>query len=138
MNVAHQSKRTRTSPLARSGNASTAQQAGANSDERVMIIAPRGADASAIATLLNERGFYCCVCEQPEQIIDDIANAGALLMTEEALPFPSTSNLLVALQRQPPWSELPIVILTSSASPHRDLLNATVKTAGNVTLLERP
>jgi len=138
MKVAKKSKSAGTSPLANSGDVCTTEQAGAASDQRVMVIAPRGADASAIATLLNERGFYCCVCEQPEQIIDDIANAGALLMTEEALAFPSTSILLVALQRQPPWSELPIVILTSSASQHKDLLNATAKTAGNVTLLERP
>src|SRR5689334_12149378 len=133
MKVANKSTSTRTSPPARRGNVSAAEQAGA-SDERVMIIAPRGADASAIATLLNERGFYCCVCEQPEQIIDDIANAGALLMTEEALAFPSTSNLLAALQHQQPWSDLPIVILTSSASEHRDLLNAPARAAGTVTL----
>lgn len=112
--------------------------AGRGSDERVMVIAPVGADASAIATLLGERGFQCCVCEQPEQVIDEIAKAGALLITEEALEFPSTSTLLAAFQNQPPWSELPVVILTSSSSQNRNLLDTAANTAGSVTLLERP
>ena len=138
MKVATKSESTGTSSQARAGDTGTPKQAVATGDERVMVIAPVGSDASSIATLLNERGFQCCVCEQPEQVIDEIANAGALLMTEEALAFPSTSTLIAALQNQPPWSEMPIVILTNSSSQQRDLLNATAKTAGNVTLLERP
>jgi signal transduction histidine kinase/ActR/RegA family two-component response regulator len=134
MKVANKSESTGTSPGARAGDAGPTE----HSDERVMVIAPLGADASSIATLLNERGFQCCVCEQPEQVIDEIANAGALLMTEEALAFQSTSTLITVLQNQPPWSELPVVILTNSSSQKRDLLDATAKTAGNVTLLERP
>jgi hypothetical protein len=59
-------------------------------------------------------------------------------MTEEALEFPSTSTLLAAFQNQPPWSELPVVILTSSSSQNRDLLDTAAHTAGSVTLLERP
>jgi len=137
MKVANKSKSRGTSRLG-SGHAGMSERAARTSDERVMVVAPLGADASAIATLLNDRGLDCCVCEHPEQVIDDIANAGALLMTEEALAFSSTSTLIAALENQPPWSELPVVILTSSAPQQRDLLNATVKTAGNVTLLERP
>ena len=107
-------------------------------DELVMIIAPIGADASAMATRLNGEGFACSVCDAPEEAIDDIAHAGALLMTEEALAFPSTSSLLAALENQPPWSELPIVILTSGGSQLIDLLNTTAKAAASATLLERP
>lgn len=107
-------------------------------DERVMVIAPVGADASAIASLLNERGFPSCVCEAPEEVIDEIANAGALILTEEALDFQSTSTLIAGLGEQPPWSELPVIILTSNGSKQTDLLDATAKAAGSVTLLERP
>jgi signal transduction histidine kinase len=107
-------------------------------DGRVMVIAPVGADASAIATLLNERGFHCCVCAEPHQVIDEIGNTAALVMTEEALAFPSTSMLIAALQNQPPWSELPLVILTSNGSQPIDLLDITAKAAGSATVLERP
>jgi signal transduction histidine kinase/ActR/RegA family two-component response regulator len=59
-------------------------------------------------------------------------------MTEESLEFPSTSTLLAALENQPPWSELPVVILTSSGSRLISLLNTTAKAAASATLLERP
>ena len=126
------------SARAQRSDAGASERPRLSSDERVMVIAPIGADASAMATLLNQHGFQCCVCDAPEQAIDDIANAGALVMTEEALAFPSTSNLLAALENQPPWSELPIVILTSGGSQLIDLLNTTAKAAASATLLERP
>ncbi|HEV2883715.1 MAG TPA: histidine kinase dimerization/phospho-acceptor domain-containing protein, partial [Pyrinomonadaceae bacterium] len=138
MKSANKPDSTGTAPAKLSEYANRGEGAGCASDERVMVIAPIGADASAIATLLNEHGFYSCVCQEPEEVIDEIANAGALVMTEEALAFPSVSILLVALENQPPWSELPVVILTSRGSQQIDLLNTTVKAAGSVTLLERP
>ena len=126
------------SGFARTEHAGAGQPDCRHGNERVMVIAPIGADASAIATLLNEHGFNSCVCQEPEEVIDEIADAGAgaLVMTEEALGFPSVSILLAALDNQPPWSELPVVILTSSGSKQIDLLNTTA--AGSVTLLERP
>lgn len=128
----------RTSRARRPRRTNASEPAKRTSDERVMIIAPIGADATAIATLLNERGFDCCVCDAPEHVIDEVANSGALLMTEEALTFPSTLTLLAALENQPPWSELPVVVLTSSASEQMELRDITAKAAGSVTLLERP
>jgi len=136
MKVANKSKPTGT--LARSEGGGSSGPHDGHSDERVMVIAPVGADASAIATLLNERGFHCCVCAEPQQVIDEIGNTAALVMTEEALAFSSTSVLIAALQNQPPWSELPLVILTSNTSQPIDLLNTTAKAAGSVTVLERP
>jgi signal transduction histidine kinase/ActR/RegA family two-component response regulator len=138
MMVANKSKSTATSDLASAEGDGTSEPHDGRGDERVMVIAPVGADASAIATLLNERGFHCCVCAEPQQVIDEIANTAALVMTEEALAFPSTSMLVAALQNQPPWSELPLVILTSSGTQSIDLLNTTAKAAGSVTVLERP
>ena len=138
MKVANKSGSTGTARAELSGYRHSGERAGCASDERVMVIAPIGADASAIATLLNENGFDSCVCQEPEEVIDEIANAGALVMTEEALAFPSVSALLAALKSQPPWSELPLVILTGRPSQQTDLLNTTVKAAGSVTLLERP
>src|ERR1043166_1369082 len=97
-----------TSHVASAAGAGSSEPHGGHSDERVMVIAPVGGDASAIAALLNERGFQCCVCAEPQHVIDEIGNTAALVMTEEALAFPSASMLIAALQDQPPWSELPL------------------------------
>jgi PAS domain S-box-containing protein len=65
---------------------------------------------------------------------------GVLLLAEEALAPADRDRLFESLDRQPSWSDVPIVILTgedelSGALP-RTLRGAAQK--GNVTLLERP
>jgi signal transduction histidine kinase len=111
-----------------------------NKDERVIIIAPVGQDAEAMAALLNAEGFETQIChglaEYSRQITD---SAGALLLTEEALDSAQGSLLLDLLKAQPPRSELPLIILTSGGESRRaGLLNLAAAAAGTVTLLERP
>jgi signal transduction histidine kinase/ActR/RegA family two-component response regulator len=107
-------------------------------DERVIVVAPLGADASAIATVLNESGFQAVVADSASGA-SQISSAGALVMTEEVLEFEQTSDLLTALKNQPPWSELPVVILTSGGvSRLTRLLDLAARAAGSITLLERP
>jgi signal transduction histidine kinase len=109
-------------------------------NERVIIIAPVGQDAAAMATLLDSQGFETQICngsaEYSRQMID---SAGALLLTEEALESAQGSLLLDLLKAQPPWSELPLIILTSGGESRRTgLLDLAAAAAGSVTLLERP
>jgi DNA-binding NtrC family response regulator len=89
-------------------------------DERVIIIALVGQDAEAMAALLDVEGFETQIChgsdEYSRQIMDD---AGALLLTEEALESDKGSLLLNILKAQPPWSELPVIILTSGGESRR-------------------
>jgi len=111
-----------------------------NKDERVIIIAPVGQDAEAMAALLQAEGFETQIChgfdESSRQIRD---SAGALVLTEEALEPGQGSLLLDVLEAQPPWSELPLIILTSGGESRRaGLLDLAAAAAGTVTLLERP
>ena len=108
-------------------------------DERIFVIAPIGGDANAIAALLTEHGFQSSVCKDPATSAVEIISAGALVMTEEALEFATTTNLLIALEDQPPWSELPLIILTSGGvSRLTRLFDLAAHATGGVTLLERP
>jgi signal transduction histidine kinase/ActR/RegA family two-component response regulator len=108
-------------------------------DERIFVIAPIGGDANAIATLLTNNGFQAFVCEEPATSVVEIISAGALVMTEEALEFATTTSLLIALEDQPPWSELPVIILSSGGvSRLTRLFDLAADAAGGVTLLERP
>jgi signal transduction histidine kinase len=109
-------------------------------NERVIIIAPVGQDAAVMATLLDSQGFETQICngsaEYSRQMMD---SAGALLLTEEALESAQGSVLLDLLKAQPPWSELPLIILTSGGESRRaGLLDLAAAAAGSVTLLERP
>src|SRR6266403_295722 len=109
-------------------------------NERVIVIAPIGQDAVAMAASLDAQGFETQICDgldgYSREMID---SAGALLLTEEALESARGSLLLNLLKGQPPWSELPLIILTSGGESRRaGLLNLAAAAAGTVTLLERP
>jgi signal transduction histidine kinase len=108
--------------------------------ERVIIIAPFGHDAAAMAALLDAQGFETQICNGSDKYFRQITgSAGALLLTEEALESAQGSVLLDVLKAQPPWSELPLIILTSGGESRRaGLLNLAAAAAGSVTLLERP
>jgi signal transduction histidine kinase len=109
-------------------------------NERVIVIAPVGQDAAAMATLLDAQGFETQICDgldgYSREMID---RAGALLLTEEALESAQGSLLLDLLKAQPPWSELPLIVLTSGGESRRaGLLDLAAAAAGSLTLLERP
>ena len=109
-------------------------------DECVLIMAPLGKDATAMAALLYADGFQVRICVDTDECSQQIAaGTGALLLTEEALESRLLSNLLEVLKAQPPWSELPLIILTSGGESRRArLLDLAAAAAGSVTLLERP
>jgi hypothetical protein len=71
--------------------------------ERIMVMAPVGQDAPAIADLLNREGFETFICPDPCDAAREIRNADALVITEEALEFANADDLLEALKTQPPW-----------------------------------
>src|SRR5215471_1020916 len=111
-----------------------------SSKERVLIIAPVGRDAHAMAELLRRHGFQAHICVSLAECAKHIkSGSGALLLTEEALELGDSSELFKALAAQPPWSELPLIILTTGGESRlARLLEVATEAAGSVTLLERP
>ena len=107
---------------------------------RVLVMAPVGQDARAIAELLIGRGFPTRICNGAAECCAEInAGAGAVLLTEEALETERGRDVLGALKMQPQWSELPLIILTTGGEPRLNrLLELAAEAAGTVTLLERP
>ncbi|BCS31723.1 hypothetical protein TBR22_A09260 [Luteitalea sp. TBR-22] len=109
-------------------------------DERVVILAPVGRDASVIGAVLTANGVASSVCVAIEEACRRmLEGAAAVVLTDEALEGPDLSLLLQQLRQQPPWSELPLVILTRGGEPRvARLLELVASAAGGVTLLERP
>jgi signal transduction histidine kinase/ActR/RegA family two-component response regulator len=105
---------------------------------RVAILAPTGKDASLTTAILSEaaiESIVCCDVGTLERAVEE--GVGALLIAEEAI---ATSNLLrleATLTRQPPWSDLP-VLLVARYGADSSIVAAALRALGNVTLLERP
>jgi len=111
-----------------------------NANERVLILAPVGRDASIMAELFTRRNFETHICGSlAECCVEMNSSVGALVLTEEALEVANVSELLQALRAQPQWSELPVIILTTGGESRLvRLLEMATEAAGSVTLLERP
>jgi FixJ family two-component response regulator len=109
-------------------------------EDRVLILAPVGRDAPAIAELLEAHSFLPQACGNAEDVCAKLrGGAGALLLTEEGLELSGTARLIEVLKEQPPWSELPIIIFSSAGKSQIErLLDVIAEAAGSITVLERP
>jgi signal transduction histidine kinase/CheY-like chemotaxis protein len=107
-------------------------------DLRFVVMAPTPRDGHITGELLNGAGIETVTCDTLECLVGALTEgAAALLVAEEHLNGPQKAPLAVWLSRQPPWSDLPILILTVPGADSPESAEAW-RTLGNVTLLERP
>ena len=106
-----------------------------------MILAPNGRDAAVASGLLREVGIAarCCanVAALEQSVQEDCC---FLVIAEEAVLTADLRGIVGCLERQPPWSDLPVIVLSRSGRS-ADLDAAAVRLAEilrNVTFLERP
>src|SRR5690348_903027 len=106
---------------------------------RILIVAPVGRDAQAIAELLQSHGHLAEVCSGLREAVFQVERgAGALLLTEDSLEREQVAALLPRLDQQPAWSELPVVILATAGERAAERLDRIAAAAGGITVLERP
>ncbi|MFN2509480.1 MAG: ATP-binding protein, partial [Chthoniobacterales bacterium] len=109
--------------------------------DAVLIVAPIGQDATLAAGVLEQAGIPARPCEGLAECSDRVGDTTlAVIIAEEALVAQELPLLLAALGEQPPWSDIPIIILTTTGGGDRMSLEVVdiFGPAGNVTLLERP
>ena len=111
---------------------------GSPDDRRLLLLAATSKDATTTESLLSRLGIDLAICGSFDDLLEGvIAGTGAVLIAEEALSAPHITALHAALARQPPWSDLPVVVLTRPGADSRASAEA-VRMLGNVTLIERP
>jgi signal transduction histidine kinase/ActR/RegA family two-component response regulator len=106
--------------------------------ERVLVLAPTSGDAALTRSILVEAGLACHICSDLRDAADQAsAGAGALLLTDDAFGDRDMNLLLVALELQPAWSDIPVLVLAGSG--HDSVAAArAMELLPNVTVLERP
>jgi len=107
----------------------------------VLIVAPLGKDAFLAAQVLERAGITAAICSRLGEVANQLDDStDAVLVAEEALLASEVPLLLDALGQQPPWSDIPLIILTSSGAGE-DVSLRTIDIFGqtaNILLLERP
>ena len=107
-------------------------------EEAVLILAPTAKDARLCRSVLAEAALYCDVTKDVGELCRAIdAGAGLAVLSEEALTVEGLQALRGVVQRQPAWSDFPLLVLTQEGADSEVVLR-TLETLGNVTLLERP
>ena len=104
-------------------------------EARVLILPPTKADGVITLRVLAEAGINAEICDTAEQMGRELSRgAGALIITDDSSRHDPLSELRHLLDRQPSWSEIPILVLARSDFVRLDAL----RTVPGVVLLERP
>ncbi|MEA1830755.1 HWE histidine kinase domain-containing protein [Methylobacterium durans] len=109
--------------------------------ERVLILAPLGRDAPIAASLLGEAQIPTVICGDLSELHRGLEEgAGMALLTEEAVRSADLGAISRWIEAQPPWSDMPFVLLTGrGGGPEQNPAAARLSgILGNVTFLERP
>jgi signal transduction histidine kinase/CheY-like chemotaxis protein len=107
-------------------------------DLRILIMAPTARDGDITIDLLNGAGIETATFTTLDALVNALNDgAAAVLVAEEHLTPAQKGPLSAWLTKQPPWSDLPILILTRPGADSPESAEAW-RTLGNVTLLERP
>ena len=108
---------------------------------RVVILAPVGRDAALLAGTLAgmqiETAISCDVTSLLQMLGEGV---GAAMIADEALTPALGSALADWLAEQPPWSDTPVIVLTSGGRPTQASQSRArhLQSLGNLTLIERP
>ena len=106
-----------------------------------LILAPSGRDGAILRALLDEIGLPSRPCRD----VDDLAHGlgedtSLVVLTEEAVWSADLFAVAAWIERQPPWSDLPFVVLTRrGGGAERNPAAARLQgVLGNVAFVERP
>lgn len=105
------------------------------SESRVLVLAPTHADAEVTLRILEEAQLTGELCRTDLELGREILRgAGAVILTDDFARGESLTGLRFLLDRQPSWSELPILVLARTDSSRLTAL----RSIPGVVLLERP
>jgi signal transduction histidine kinase/ActR/RegA family two-component response regulator len=112
---------------------------GERRDELVLALMPVGRDAAAASAVLGKGGLEVAVCRDLSALVAELeAGAAVAMVTEEAFYGQDVQPLGDWIERQPPWSDFPFVLLTRGHGANLAQAQGPIDMLRNVTLLERP
>jgi PAS domain S-box-containing protein len=108
---------------------------------RALVLAPNGRDGTLAASLLAEGGHTAETCRAFQDMLTQLEEgAGLAIIAIEALQHADLNPLTAWIEKQPPWSDFPFIILTHRmvSGDQQAMLNRLQAMVGNVIFLDRP
>jgi signal transduction histidine kinase/CheY-like chemotaxis protein len=110
-------------------------------DERVLVLAPTGRDGPLIGKTLGAAGVEVDLCRHTDELCEEIRRGvGAAIVAEEGLHEDGLRCLRDVFASQPPWSEVPLLILTmtGTTTSHSAQVARLLEAKVSLSFLERP
>jgi signal transduction histidine kinase/ActR/RegA family two-component response regulator len=105
---------------------------------RVLMLAPTARDGTMAKSVLAHAGIEAAVLYGYEEMATALEKgAGAIIVMEEFFSSRYVGHLLEILKRQPTWSSLSLIVLSSGKYPVPKA-GPAIDSLANVVLLERP
>lgn len=110
----------------------------ASLERKVFVLPPTRRDGDVTCALLRDAGLDCAVVPNARELATQIGAAvGAVVLTDAVATDPGLYSVLDAIDRQPQWSDVPVILL-SSAAMQSESEKARFRKLTNLTLLDRP
>src|SRR5688572_9497883 len=104
-------------------------------EERVLLLTPTGRDALLTQKILAEVSISSSICGGIEELCRKLeSGAGAVLLTEEALTPHAVTCLIHTLNKQPAWSDIPVILFATNSESAGVLLNLLGQRANIIVL----
>jgi signal transduction histidine kinase/ActR/RegA family two-component response regulator len=102
------------------------------------MLASTEADAEIARRILQDAGIGFVACGSVDRLCEAIdAGVGAVMVPEEVLTSANAERLSRALEQQPPWSNLPFIVLRRPAGNQPEATAPLARITGSL-LIERP
>jgi len=108
--------------------------------EAVLVWMPDPEDMAVVSEAIEQAELLARYCSNLEQLHEDMADASAVLVAEEAIDVATCERIAADLDRQPAWSDLPLLLVSEEddATAKTRSLVRMLDPVGNVTMLGRP
>jgi signal transduction histidine kinase/CheY-like chemotaxis protein len=103
-----------------------------------LVIAPGGRDARVVGELLGSAKLGYEIDNDGEMLLEALVagDAAGAIITDDAMARIGAQRLREAIERQPPWSDFPFVLLSRRGESREG--SRSIEELVNVTILERP
>ena len=113
-------------------------QAIGNQECKVLVLPPTRRDGDVTRALLKDVGLDCDIVGNARMLASQLnTSIGAVVLTDAAVADPGLSSVMDALDHQPQWSDMPVILLSKpemrSPADKRRFGKLT-----NLTVLDRP
>jgi two-component sensor histidine kinase len=108
--------------------------------EHILVMAPFRSDAVMLTDVLGQNGMAAVTFSEESLLAQQLMRCSVVVMSQEALTPTAIETVVSHLESQPPWSELPLILLMDDIDRSAGVLSGLRRRLPNskMMILQRP